>query len=182
MKKNKLPYNQKHPFKVPENYFGSLEDRIMDKVTSVQDQDQDVKLPGDRAEAGFKVPENYFENFEDRLMAKIDNKPKQSKVISLLNRESFYYVAGTAAVFVAIITTLFTNPAQPIGFEDLDVVSIEGYLHETLEFSTTDVSQYFNEGEFSFAPSGRSDVDQEAVIEYLNENVEEPSILFNEEE
>lgn len=180
MKKNKLPYNQKNPFKVPENYFGSLEDRIMDKVTSVQDQDMDARLP-ENGEAGFRVPENYFETFEDRLMAKIDKKPRQSKVISLLNRESFYYITGAAAVFVAIITTLFTNPAQPVGFEDLDLVSIEGYLHETLEFSTTDVSQYFNEGEFSFAPSDQSDVDQEAVIEYLNENIEEPSILFNEE-
>lgn len=181
MKKNKLPYDHKNPFQVPEQYFGSLEDRIMARATSAKDQDEDIRLQSDKAETGFKVPENYFETFEDRLMSKIDTRPKQSKVISLLNRESFYYVAGAAAVFVAIVTTLFSSPAQPLGFEDLDVVSIEGYLHETLEFSTTDVSQYFNEGEFSFAPSGRSDVDQEAVIEYLHENIEEPSILFNEE-
>lgn len=181
MKENKLPYNHTNPFKVPEDYFRTLEDRVMNKVASLETADKDLSLLEDKVDAGFKVPENYFAGFEERLMSKIDTKPRYPKVVSLLNRESFYYVAGTAAVFVALITTLFTNPAQPVGFEDLDVVTIEGYLHETLELSNTDVTRYFNEDEFSFAPSGHADVDQEAVIEYLRENVEDPSMIFNEE-
>lgn len=181
MKENKLPYNHNKPFRVPENYFGSLEDRLMEKVASVQAQDEDMKALDAGVDNGFKVPENYFDSFEDKLMSKLENKPKQPKVISLLNSEMFYYIAGTAAVFIALITTLFTNPSQPVGFEDLDVVTIEGYLHETLDFSKTDMSQYLNEGEFSFAPSGQSDADQEAVIEYLHETMEEPSMILNED-
>lgn len=181
MKKNKLPYNHKNPFQVPDNYFRDLEDRLMEKVASLEHVEKDLELPGGKANSGFNVPEDYFENIEERVMAKLEARPEQSKVISLLNKEVFYYIAGAAAVFVAIITTLFTNPAQPVGFEDLDLVTIEGYLHETLELSTTDVSRYFSEDEFSFAPSGQTDVNQEAVIDYLRENIEEPSMLFNEE-
>jgi hypothetical protein len=38
-----------------------------------------------------------------------------------------------------------------------------------------------NEREFSYASSANSNLDQEAVLQYLQENIDEPSILLNEE-
>ena len=177
MKKNKLPYDQKGGFKVPENYFDTLETRVMESVTLYEEKELLCEQEG----KGFKVPENYFDNFEDRLFEKLENKPKQSKVISLLSQESFYYFTGTAAVFVAIVSTLFSNPSEPIGYEDLDMLTLEGYLHETMIFSNSDVSEYFSDGEFNLAPSSQSDNDHKAVIDYLSETMEEPSIIFNED-
>ena len=180
MKKNKLPYHNESGFKVPEGYFDALEARILGSVTAVQEK----KLPVDKKETGFKVPESYLENFEAELFEKIDRieeKRKTPKVISLFNKESFYYAAGAAAVFVAMVTTLFTNPSPSIGFEDLDMLTLEGYIHESIEFSTNDISHYLSEGDFGLAPSRGTGVDEDAVIEYLTENMEEPSILYNED-
>lgn len=176
MEKNKLPYRKNKNFKVPDGYFETLEDRIMDAVAL---NDEVAFLEG-RKNSGFKVPENYFESFEAELFDKLEEK-KTPKIVSLFNKEIFYYVAGAAAVFVAIVSTLFTNPAQPMSFEDLDMITLEGYLFETFETSNSDISQYLSEEEAYAAPPNQSDVDFEAVYEYLNENIEEPSILFNED-
>ena len=179
MKKNKLPYDHKSGFKVPEGYFEALEERVLNSVTGAQEK----ILPGDKKEIGFKVPENYFENFETALFERIDGIEKQRKtpkIISLFNKESFYYAAGAAAVFVAIITTLFTNPSESFGFEDLDMLTLEVYIHESIEFSTNDISQYLSEGDLGLAQPEGTLVDEDVVIEYLTENMEEPSILYNE--
>lgn len=176
MKKNKLPYQDDKNFKVPEGYFETLEDRIMDKVTSTREK----ASPTDHYETGFRVPEGYFDNIEDRLFEKIENKPKSSKLRNLFNKEVLYYIAGAAAVFVALVTTVFTNPTESLNFEDLDIVTLENYLYESLELSNSGVTRYLGEEEAYAAPSSQADIDFEAVYEYLNENVEEPSILFNE--
>ncbi|GHA41716.1 hypothetical protein GCM10007103_23760 [Salinimicrobium marinum] len=177
MKKNKLPYHKDRNFKVPEGYFETLEDRIMQKVAGPEKNDI---LKG-RKDAGFNVPENYFLNFENELFEKLENKKKTSKIISILNKEVFYYFAGAAAVFIAVVTTVFTNPVQQAGsIEDLDMVTLERYLFETMETNNSGV-QFMNEEEAYAAPGGQPDVDFEALYDYLNENVEEPSILFNED-
>lgn len=175
MEENKLPYHNNKNFKVPEGYFETLEERIMDAVASNEEK---TYFP-EKEKTGFQVPENYFENFEARLFDRIEKEKKPSKVISLLNKEAVYYYAGAAAVIIALITTVFTNPAQPIGYEDLDMVTLESYLHETFESSNADI-QYLSEEEAYLAPSGQSDIDFDALYDYLDENVEEPSILFNE--
>lgn len=177
MKKNKLPYHKDSNFKVPEGYFETLEDRIMQTVTGTEEKEF---LQG-RKDAGFNVPEDYFQNFETELFEKLENQKKTPKIISILNREVFYYFAGAAAVFIAIVTTVFTHPVQQAGgIEDLDMVTLEGYLFETLETHNSGV-QFMSEEEAFAAPSRQPDVDFEALYEYLNENVEEPSILFNED-
>ncbi len=176
MKKNKLPYHKDPNFKVPEAYFETLEDRIMAAVTATGEKD----LLKEKKDPGFKVPQNYFENFEAELFEKIEEQKKPPKIISILNKEVFYYFAGAAAVFIAIVSTVFTNPAQQAaGVEDIDIVTLESYLFETLENENSDV-QFMSEEEAYAIPSRQPDVDFEALYEYLNENVEEPSVLFNE--
>lgn len=176
MEKNKLPYHKNPNFKVPDGYFETLEDRIMATVT----KDEEKELLTKKQESGFKVPKGYFENFETELFDKLETKPKPSKVISFLNNEILYYVAGAAAVFVAILSTVFTNPAQPVSFDDLDMLTLESYLFETMETSNSDITQYIKEEEAFLDRSSQPNIDFEAVYEYLDENVEEPSILFNE--
>ncbi len=173
MEKNKLPYHQQKDFKVPEGYFETLEERIMQQVTSLNGKEQ-TALPSNN---GFKVPENYFNNFETKLFQKLEKEKKTPRVISLLNKEIFYYVAGAAAVFVALFSTILNKPSQPVEFGDLEISTLEIYLYETLE---PDVSQYLNEEEAFLSKAENADVDFEAVYEYLNENVEEPAVLVNE--
>lgn len=173
MEDNKLPYHNQKNFKVPEDYFETLEDRIMQSVTSSNEKD----LLSESRDPGFKVPDNYFENFENRLFKAPEKKKKNSGVISLLNKEMFYYAVGAAAVFVALISTVFHNPVQPVEFGDLDMITLESYLEESLD---PDVSQYLSEEEAYLAPAENADVDFEAVYEYLNETVDEPAALVNQ--
>lgn len=178
MKENKLPYNQKTGFKVPSGYFDSLEHRIMEKVTTSPSREEEAThLPG---KSPFKVPENYFESFESRLFEKIKPETKRSKVISLFNKESLYYVAGVAAVFVAILTTFLTSQPESISWDSLDMVILEDYIHESIQYSTGDLSQVLDDGEYNFS-SPPSEINEEAVLDYFNENLEEPAILFNED-
>lgn len=174
MKENKLPYHPDTGFKVPDGYFEDLQARVMDKVTSRHE----LELP--EAQKPFKVPSDYFENFEDRLFKKLEPENNNSRIRRLFEKETLYYVAGVAAVFVAILTTFLTNDPQGLHWESLDVAILEDYLHENIENSSGEFTQLLGEEEF-FPSSGTAELDQEAVMEYLHENIEDPSILLNEE-
>lgn len=169
MKKNGLPY-RKDSFKVPEGYFEALEDRVLESV------DQD--MGGENSDPGFAVPEGYFANLEDRVLDRIERESTKTRVIDLFNREAFYYAAGVAAVFVAIVTTFFFDRPQAITYESVDMVTLEDYLDEIWDDPS---EQMIQSGEYDFATSSQEDFDYEAVLEYLNENVEEPYVIYNED-
>lgn len=172
MKKKGLA-NEDSGFKVPEGYFESFEARMMDRISS------NIKLPS--VEQPFKVPENYFGDFEHRMLQKIGQEPRSGRVIPLYSKKMLSYVAGIAAVLAVIFTSDLVNPSEKTTFEDLDMVAVENYLFETLDLSNPEETPMIDQKEISFAQGADSNFDHEAVLEYLTENVEEPSILLNEE-
>lgn len=174
MKKNKLPFSRKSAFKVPENYFETLEARVMENIDSFSSQETIQK-----GQNPYKIPKNYFEEFDEKLFEKLEKEKKQSKIISLFNRESYYYIAATAAVFVAIVTTVFFNDPEP-KFGGLNMVALENYIDESMEFSTSDVTELFQNDSILPDVSPNNNFDEEAILDYLNENVEETAIIFNE--
>ncbi|GAB2772954.1 hypothetical protein [Salinimicrobium soli] len=174
MKEKQLPYHQKTGFKVPENYFQDFEARMMQKVTA---ENTETKLTNNP----FKVPENYFEEFESRLMNKVQEEPRQVKVVSLFSRKHLSFVSGIAAVLAILFYTTVLNSPSDSGYEDIDMVALENYLLETLELENPEETPMINGREFSFASSANSNLDNEAVLQYLQENIDEPSILLNEE-
>ena len=178
MKENRLTYGKDPGYQIPPGYLENLEDSIMARIDSSQPSLQF----SEKAEKVFTVPENYFQSFEERLFTKLPAPRKEPKIISLLNKEAFYYVAGVAAVFVAIVVNTFTQQPEPLGMDSLDMLSLETYIDETIDHSTPEATRMFSEGTFSYAPSGpSSNIDQEALLEYLQENIEEPSLIFNED-
>lgn len=178
MKKNRLTYGKDPGYQIPPNYMENLEARIM---AGVQASEKPVAVP-ETAVKPFTVPENYFATFEDRLMAKLPGEPKESKLISLLNKEGFYYAAGVAAVFVAILVNSLNRQPEPFTMDNLDMLTLETYIDESIDYSAPEASGMFSEDLFSYAPSGPAeDINQEAVMEYLHEHLEEPSLIFNED-
>ena len=175
MRKKGLSYKNSG-FKVPEGYFESFEARMMDKLNTPLQQDelQPAKQP-------FKVPDNYFEDFEKQMLQKIGHEPEKARVIQLFGKRTLSYVAGIAAVLAVIFTSAVLKQGHKTTFEDLDMVAVENYLFETLDLSGPEETQLIDQREFSFAQGVDSNFDHEAVLEYLNENVEEPSLLLNEE-
>lgn len=175
MKKNKLAFHQKSSFKVPENYFETLEAHVMANVDSLS-----APKSIQKGQNPYKIPKDYFEEFDSRLFEKLEETPKPGKLISLFNRESYYYIAATAAVFVAIITTVFFNDPEPVENPAIEMLALEDYIDESMEFSTFDISELFQEDSSIPEISPAADFDKEAVLEYLNENIEETAIIFNE--
>ncbi|MGB7785277.1 MAG: hypothetical protein WBL27_04170 [Salinimicrobium sp.] len=172
MKKKGLAYKDSG-FKVPNGYFENFEARMVDKIQ------QGNELPSSKQP--FKVPENYFEDFEQQMLQKIGQEPQSGKVIQLFSKKTLSYVAGIAAVLAVLLTSTLMNNSQKATFEDLDMLAVENYLFETLDLSNPEETPMIDQKEFSFAQGVDSNFDHEAVLEYLNENVEEPAILLNEE-
>ena len=178
MKENRLTYGKNAGYQIPPGYLENLENSIMARVAS----SNDPALLSEKAEKSFTVPEDYFQSFEDRLMKKLPAARKEPKIITLLNKEAFYYAAGVAAVFVAIVVNSFTQQPESFGMESVDMLSLENYIDETIDPSTPEVTRMFSEGMFSYTPTGPSgNIDQEALLEYLHENLEEPALIFNED-
>ena len=183
MKENRLPYHNKTGFQIPEGYLESLEDRILSKVLSPELDPSEVDLStSQKTKKPFTVPGNYFENLEDRVMKNIQGqKKKEPKLISLLTKEAFYYVAGIAAIFLAVITNVSGPQTEQNSLETLDMLSLESYLEENYDYSSPEVSNLVSEDVLSITTSAQTSyIDQEALMEYLQENIEEPSLIFNE--
>lgn len=173
MKKNDLPNINKTGFKVPDNYFGDFEARMMDLVNIKGDDKISSPNP-------FKVPEGYFNSFEERVTKRLNEEEKQPKVISLLTNRYFSYAAGFAAVIAVIFSLQFFDRSRSTGYEDLEITAVENYLLEKLDLTTPEESHLIKEDDFSFATPVTADLNQEAVFEYLNENTEDPSLLLND--
>ena len=168
MKENRLPYSKQSGFKVPEDYFGSFEERMMVELFSAENKLH--KKP-------FKVPENYFEQLENSILEKIENTPEKGKVISLFNRRTLSYVAGIAAVLTVLFSSVVFNQTQETDFEDLDITALENYLLESIDH---DDPKNIPEN-YDFTASANPNIDKEALLQYLNENIEEPALLLNED-
>lgn len=167
MKKNRLPYGESG-FKVPDNYFGEFEARMMRQVAPLENS---VK------EQPFKVPEHYFEELEAKVFERLENTPGKGKVIPLFNRRTWSYIAGVAAVLAVFFSSVVLNGPQELSFEDLDMMAVENYLLESV-----DQNDPKNIPEnYDFTASANPNIDKEALLDYLNDNIEEPALLLNED-
>ena len=177
MSSKDLSYRKNQPFKVPEGYFDSLEERILKAAASSASKEESLE----RFESGFTVPDYYFEKLEDRVMERVQ-EPKQTKVRSLFKRETLYAFAGIAAVLVAIVSTQLLKQPDDLSMQNIDMLALEGYIEESIRLQVPETSPIFEKGDFGFSPYSQSTrLAQEAVIEYLHEHIEEPSLIFDEE-
>lgn len=173
MKKNKLPYNLDSGFKVPDNYFDDLTDRIMDSTASGETR----KNPHlkEISENGFKVPEGYFENFEVKLPPK---EEKETKVIPLFSKRNFYYASGVAAIFIAVFSTIFINSSPEYTWENVELSAIENYIDAGYtDMSPSEITNFLYEGDY-VVETNFDNVNADAVYDYLNENVEDPAYIL----
>lgn len=169
MKENRLPYGKDAGFKVPEGYFQDFEARMMARVAAPEN-----KLK----ENPFKVPENYFEQLEGKVFERLENTPEKGKVIPLFNHRTLSYIAGVAAVLAVLFTSVIFTTSTELNFEDLDVAAVENYLLESFDFDNPNNAPV---EEYNFTATAGPDIDKEALLEYLNDHIEEPALLLNED-
>ena len=175
MKKKMLPNHPKSGFNVPENYFRDFEVRLMDRIN-----EPEVLEGTFMGQPGFKVPENYFDRLEKLVLDKVEEKNDIAKVIPLYRRKRFYYAAAVAAVFTGIISTLFLNaPGADFTIDSLELSTLENYLDdEYINIDNKEISVFMIDDSYSFYNLNTSRLSDEAVFEYISENIEDPNLLF----
>jgi hypothetical protein len=177
MSKHKSKYSQRSGFNVPKDYFESLEERILHNFDESSLSNVDTK------NSGFKVPEGYFDGLEEKIFAnQSNNKPK---LISLVKKEYLFYAAAVAAIFVMMLGDVFkTESVQSFGWDDVEVSALESYINEGydmgyFEMNTSDFSDIIFPGNNLIYEEDFEAVDSDAVLEYLDENIEDPTYILD---
>lgn len=175
MKNKMLPNHHKSGFSLPENYFRDFEARLMDNLN-----EPEVSGNAYLGDSGFKVPENYFDEFEGKLFEKLTAKSTDIKVIPLYRRKKFYYAAAVAAVFTGLFSTLLFNPpGNEMSIDTLELSAIENYLDdEYLNFDKKEISVLMTDYSYTIDNISTSKLSDEAVLEYISENIEDQNLLF----
>ena len=174
MKKKELG-NIENGFKVPDGYFSEFEERMITRLGRTESENS--LLPGKNP---FEVPEGYFAHFEERV-TKLFHEKEEVKVIPLFRRKAFSYVASVAAVLLVIFTSIVLNSGNELSFNDIDVLTMENYLLESLDMRNPEETLLLSDQDDIIATSMDPIIDNDAVLEYLKENVDEPAILLNDE-
>ena len=176
MENNKLPYHLKPGFKVPENYFQEMEDRLMQVIQNESTLTHDMSSYSGKS--GFSVPEGYFSTLEDTILEKV--KKTEPKVIPLFLARKLFYAAAVAAVFIGIISTLFIrNNTNEFTMDSIELSALENYIEEGyFDLDFNELSSFMTEDGYSFGNYNTDDFSDEAMYNYINENIEDPEFLF----
>lgn len=176
MNTNNSKYPKKAGFQVPENYFEKLEDRLLQRVA----QERDTTLP--EISHGFKTPKGYFENLEERIL---EAQKQQPGVISIFRKKYLYYAASVAAIFILMWVAPFDTESRTsaIGWDDIEVTTIEDYIMEGYEtgyidMDASDFSDFFPENDQLVDDSDFGNMNSDAVIDYIEENIDDPSDIM----
>ncbi|WP_026934622.1 hypothetical protein [Christiangramia echinicola] len=176
MKTNRPKYSHISGFKVPEDYFGNLEDKMLDNFN--MQESVELKSTG----SGFKVPDGYFDTLEETITSRTNQQ--KPRVISLFKKEYIFYAAAVIALFALLLGDFFKSGSnQNIGWDDIELSAMENYIDEGYEMGYIDLnsSEYsdfiFNGGQLVQEEDFNS-VNSDAVFEYIDENLEDPAFIL----
>jgi len=117
--------NKKSPFKIPDGYFDHFDDRIVQKVNSIDHQD------------GFMTPDNYFKKVEGIILSKMDYPQPNTPVFSRF--------LWKAMKVVAVLTLFFLNENTIDDQSEFAAFFIEDYLTNNTTYEIAEHSDYFFE-------------------------------------
>ncbi len=167
MSKNNLHNINKTGFKIPDNYFDSVEDQLMDKINSEQLDDNKI--------TGFKTPDDYFDSVEDNVFKQL-NKDNKTKVVALFSRKNLMYLSGVAAAVLIMLSIFIKDKGETIF--DLDSEMVEAYFLEQ-DISSYELLALLTEEElYNINFEILNEVFKNETIEdYLLDNIEIEDIL-----
>ncbi|MCF4101800.1 hypothetical protein L1I30_08995 [Gillisia sp. M10.2A] len=172
MKKSDSIYHKKSGFKVSNTYFEDFESRILDAIPS-----NNKPLDGYKRQAGFHVPDNYFNSLEEEVLSKIVT-PK-GRLIPLHKTKKFYYSIAVAAMFIGLISSLFIIQLNKNNIDSVELSAIESYIDNGyIELDLNELSSFMYDEGYAVDNLTSSNLSEEAVFRYLNENVEDPALIL----
>ena len=151
-------------FKVPENYFGKLSDKIQDKL---------AERPDDLPEAeGFAVPDGYFEGLNARIMERLNDR--ETKVISMRTYRRYFYAAASVAAAVLIVIGLQWEANTELSFSEIASMELETYLDENNSgISSYELAEVLIDEETDMTDLVEQNWDEENIVDYLDESIDD---------
>lgn len=167
MKKENIHNIKSSGFEVPEDYFDTLEDQLLERI-------YEKELITSKENPGFTVPNNYFDTVDDNIMSQFNTEEKP--VIRLNSRKALYYVTGFAASFVLLFSLYIAN-SEKININTIETASIENYLYQE-DYSNEDLATLFITDDISVTDFIDVNISNEIINEYL-ENTDTEDFILN---
>ncbi|WP_445734755.1 hypothetical protein [Mariniflexile sp.] len=165
MKTNKLHTIENTGFKVPDDYFNTLEDRIL----------SNLKLQEMAPKSGYKVPDHYFESLENRMSAAAIKPENEVKVITLFTRKKILYASAIAASIILMLN-IFMDQTKNITADSIETASIENYIiDENLDLY--EFASLFSEDELSHVELISDGYNSKNLENYVFDNLEIEDII-----
>lgn len=165
MKQNKLNTIKTSGFKTPKDYFSQVEEQILNEV----------KLIDVVEHSGFEVPDSYFDSVESKILNQISPNT-DSKVVSLFSWKKTMYVAAVAASLILMFNVFYT-PSEKLGFENIEMASIEHYLEEG-NYTSYDLASLLTEEELSKDIFIENAISEGSIENYLLDHVEFEDLII----
>ncbi len=143
-------------FKVPEGYFDTLEDRVMQNITW---EEKNSKI-----NTGFSIPKDYFNTLENNIMSKLEVN-KETPVIALWQRKSVWISSIAALFLISLGTLFFWNNSQ----EELTIS--QDYLAYQSDITTEDIAVHLTDEDIQALETELTPLDSNAesyINDYLN--------------
>lgn len=157
-------FNKNNPFKTPKGYFENLEGSLLDQLS-----EEKLNLPKDD---GFAVPSDYFEDLHTRIKQNLDSE--ETKVVQLRPYRKYYVAAASVAAIVVLFFGFNWNSTATPTFDDLAAADIEAYFETTdLGLTTYEIAEVLPLDELEINDILEDKFEEENVIEYLNENIDD---------
>lgn len=165
MKDEKIHNITSSGYKVPNDYFDSVQESILNKLN----QNGDIE---DIKDTGYQVPDNYFETVEQSILEKVDSD--NTSVIQLSFRKRVYYIAGIAASLIIALSIYLNNEDQSILSEEM----VETYFQNS-DLNSYEIAELLTEAEFLEDDFDvlDSEFNEDNLESYLLENADLESII-----
>ncbi|MBQ4914811.1 hypothetical protein J8L85_10215 [Maribacter sp. MMG018] len=161
----------KNPFSTPKGYFDNFEDNLMAKLSK-----ETSRIPEN---TGFTVPPSYFDDFQSKLNAKLKKdtevkNDKKVKVIQLKPYKKFIGIAASIAALVLMAIGIDWNSKDAIEFADIANSDIESYFeNHDLDLSVDEIAEVIPVDGMEIYDFIDISMNEENILDYLNENVED---------
>ncbi|TNJ45234.1 hypothetical protein KFZ70_07050 [Tamlana fucoidanivorans] len=164
MKNKKLHHIKSTGFKIPEDYFESLESKVFSKTG------QPSILSGH--DSGFTVPKQYFETIEQAVISRIEDKPA-TKVRSLFTKKAVFYASSIAATIILLLNLSIFDKTPT--FDTLTTETVEDYLIDE-NVSSYEIASLLLEEELETGMT--LNVDDDALEAYLLEHADIETLMI----
>ena len=153
-------FENEKEFKLPENYFNELTDRIEDRIATETIQHL-------AAGNGLKIQDSYFDDLADRINNKLGetNAPGKRKVMF----QSWIRYSAAASLIFVIGISLYFNSSSYVFKQQLSKVPDQDIINYLQFHSTVNDNQYLID---NITEEGleqvSNDVSEEDIEEYIN--------------